>query len=229
MLRTSTILFVHSLPLSYPTCPQSLWCLHFLSLPIRSHFVSGECASEASGSQEAARHCVQKVKLDQRFGPVLVKDGECIRFPGLILPCPTFHFSLPVFLVRLQRPQPVQTAELHMWYVALSQYSVWLHVFGLFLALRHATQNLSMKRWSEVSVLLGFVWRQVFCRQRLKSNISLECTTQGDFYVTTPVYFSIIITFTVTLKCFKCNFNLSLKKVICFLRLLPVCQYFINC
>lgn len=79
------------------------------------------------------------------------------------------------------------------------------------------------------SELLGFVWRQVICRQRLKSNMSLECTTQGDFYVTTPVYFSIIITFTVTLKCFKCNFNLSLKKVICFLRLLPVCQYFINC
>lgn len=145
MLRTSTILFVHSLPLSHPTCPQSLWCLHFLSLPIRSHFVSGECASEASGSQEAARHCVQKVKLDQRFGPVLVKDGECIRFPGLILPCPTFHFSLPVFLVRLQRPQPVQTAELHMWYVALSQYSVWLHAFGLFLALRHATQTFQWK------------------------------------------------------------------------------------
>lgn len=145
MLRTSTILFVHSLPLSYPTCPQSLWCLHFLSLPIRSHFASGECASEASGSQDAARHCVQKVKLDQRFGPVLVKDGECIRFPGLILPCPTFHFSLPVFLVRLQRPQPVQTAELHMWYVALSQYSVWLHVFGLFLALRHATQTFQWK------------------------------------------------------------------------------------
>ena len=80
-------------PLSCRTCPRCPWCLCFLSLPIRSHSVSGECAARgAQGSQETARQCVQKVKVDQRFGPGLVKDGECIRFPGLILPCPTFHY-----------------------------------------------------------------------------------------------------------------------------------------
>lgn len=63
----------------------------FLSLPIRSHSVSGELARRASGSQETARRCVRKVKVDQRFRPGLVKDGECIRLPGLILPRPTFH------------------------------------------------------------------------------------------------------------------------------------------
>lgn len=80
-----------SLSLSCRTCPRCPWCLYFLSLPIRSHSVSGECACRGPGSQEAARQCVQKVKLDQRFRLGLVKDGECIHFPGLILPCPTFH------------------------------------------------------------------------------------------------------------------------------------------
>lgn len=60
------------------------------------------CSQGPLAARETATQCVQKVKLDQRFGPGLVRDGECIRFPGLILPCPTFHY--PSFWLDFKGP-----------------------------------------------------------------------------------------------------------------------------
>lgn len=123
-----------SLPLSL-SCWTRLWCLYFLSLPIRSCSVSVECAYRACTlhRQGTARQCVQKVKLDQRFGRGLVKDGECIRFPGLILPCPTFHY--PSFWLDF-KGLGQRTLQCHLcpYHKTTSD-----HMHLLFLALRYAT------------------------------------------------------------------------------------------
>lgn len=108
----TTMIFVCTLSLWLDLCASPSG-LCFLSLPIRSWSISKECVSLAAGIQESERQCAQKVKVDHRFRPGLVKDGECIRFPW---PHPAMsHFSLHVSLTQLQRAWRVHAEECHTW------------------------------------------------------------------------------------------------------------------
>lgn len=90
MLCKTAVLFVLSLSLAEPARGARGVPAHQISL-----CMGWDCWKTGPPAAGELQDSVsKKVELDQRFGWGLVEDGECIRLPVFILPCPTFHHPL---------------------------------------------------------------------------------------------------------------------------------------